>query len=140
MRRLGRQGEVTEILPLRQMLPAPGQGALAVEVRRSDSLLRRLVQKIDHPPTRWAVVGERTFAAAMGGDCNLPLAALGKVTSGRLNLHGAVYSENGARCLQGRLEGPSTSAVRIAQRLAGELRRKGAEKLLHDVTPAGSST
>ncbi len=75
LKRLGLQDVITEELPVDVMVPAAGQGALAVEVRASDTRLRRLVRRIDDPLTHRAVLAERAVLATLGGGCMLPMGA-----------------------------------------------------------------
>ena len=75
MKRLGLAEYITEYLPVDMMVPAVGQGALAVEVRAGDTRLRRLLRAIDDPRTRRAVTAERAVLAELGGGCQVPLGA-----------------------------------------------------------------
>jgi hydroxymethylbilane synthase len=82
-------------LPLSQMLPAPGQGALGVEVRRDDAVAGECLGRLDHAPTRAAVTAERTLLAALHGGCLAPIAAYGQVTDDRLTLTAVVATPDG---------------------------------------------
>src|SRR5207302_7669 len=76
LKRLNRADRVAEILPISIMLPAPGQGALAVECRANDKMMRGALAQLDDPIARAAFDAERSFMLSLGGDCNLPLGAL----------------------------------------------------------------
>ena len=91
--RLGRRDRIDEILPLDVAVPAPGQGALALQVRADDERSRRVVGLLDHQPTRTAVQAERAFLAATGGGCRSPIGALGEVADETLTLHVAAERE-----------------------------------------------
>ena len=80
--RIGRLDEVTEVLDPLQMLPAPGQGALAVECRAEDDLARGLRAALDDPHTRAAVEAERAVLATLEGGCSAPIGALAEVVEG----------------------------------------------------------
>lgn len=121
--RLGWKERISEYLGPPHWLPAPGQGALAVEVRRADRLARRTVERIDHRATRAEVEAERAVVASLGGDCNLPLAALGRVRSGRLVLRAALFSPDGRQ----RLSYIRHSSASRAERTGTELGRRLAE-------------
>ncbi len=123
LHRLGLGARITEYLPLSRVLPAPGQGALAVCVRSSDRALARRVRAIDHAPTRAAVTAERSLLAALGGDCDLPLGALGVVRGGRLRLRAALLSLDGQERRELRAEGDPARAERIGRRAGTELGR-----------------
>lgn len=108
-------------LPLDVMLPAPAQGALALQVRRADAALRGGLAAIEHGPTRIAVDAERALLRAIGGGCLAPLGALGEVTDGILRLRAAYEDERGAF---GRVEasGPADDAGAVVAHVAHELR------------------
>jgi hydroxymethylbilane synthase len=88
--RLGRAEVITEWLSPEVFVPAPGQGALAVQVRTDDAGVATLVTALDHPQTRQAVQAERRFAAGVGGGCRLPVGAHAVIHGGRLALTGMV--------------------------------------------------
>ncbi len=95
--RLGLMGEATAVLDLDTMLPAPGQAALAVQVRADDPAVRDRVAALDHAETRAAVEAERHFLAALGGGCSAPIAALATTADGTLSLRGRVCSVDGSQ-------------------------------------------
>ena len=76
LRRLGLDEHIAQVLPLELLLPAVGQGALALETRGDDRATRQLVAGLDHPPTHAAVLAERAMLAALQGGCLAPIAAL----------------------------------------------------------------
>jgi hydroxymethylbilane synthase len=84
--RLGRADRIDEILPPERVAPAPGQGSLAIQVRRDDADARAAVGRLDDPPTRAAVEAERALLAATGGGCRAPIGALGRVSDGLLTI------------------------------------------------------
>ncbi len=131
--RLGWLARATEILPLEVMLPAVGQGALAVQVRTNDKEAARLVQAVDHPPTRLATAAERAFLRRLGGGCHAAVAALGRVDEGRLYLRGLVADLAGARLLRGEIAGPAGEAEILGVRLAEQLLTQGAAVLLEAI-------
>ncbi|GAG23385.1 unnamed protein product, partial [marine sediment metagenome] len=93
--RLRLTSTVSQYLPPALMLPAAGQGALAVEVRESDEEAKGLVRPLNHLPTEAAVRAERAFLSALGGGCAVPVAAHAAVADGRLNLQGMVADPDG---------------------------------------------
>lgn len=104
------------------VLPAPGQGALAVQVREEDRSVVELAGVLDHPPTRAAVESERAFLRGLGGGCTVPAAALGTVQGDRLRLRVRVLSEDGSRQVSAVREGPLVDAERLGREAAEEVR------------------
>jgi hydroxymethylbilane synthase len=76
------------------MLPAPGQGALAVQCREDDAQTIRLLSAIEHPDTRRAVSAERAFLAGLGGGCSLPVGALAEVRRDEIVLRGVIAGDD----------------------------------------------
>jgi hydroxymethylbilane synthase len=116
--RLGLAGRIDRRLPVNRFLPAPGQGALAVEVRYGDRAVDRIVRAVDHGPTRATVTAERTCAATLGADCNLPLGVLGRVRGEILTVDAELFDLDGRRSVRVRRHGPVLNAGSIG-RLAG---------------------
>jgi hydroxymethylbilane synthase len=126
--RLGRAAEVTEALDPRQFVPAPGQGAIALECREEDAAVREAVAPLEHAPTTRAVTAERAFLAALGGGCNLPLGAYAFAVDGGLELVGFVAAVAGPGLLRGERRGPDPDG--LGRALADDLRSRGADALL----------
>lgn len=121
--RLGLGDRIAERLDPGLMPPAPGQGAIAVQVRTADSRIGRLVAVIDDPATRLAVEAERAFLDASGGGCRSPIGALARVTEIGLELLGGYAGPDGSGALTFRRHGDATSGPRLAAELAEALRR-----------------
>ncbi len=138
LRRLGRDAEVTEILDPIQVLPAPGQGALAVECRASDVGTVAALRVIDDADTRAAVTAERAVLAELEAGCTAPVAALAEIAEGddgpEVFLRGSVTAPDGSRAVRLSSTGPVTDAEGVGRRLAAELIAEGADKMM------GSST
>jgi hydroxymethylbilane synthase len=131
LRRLGRDGEITELLDPEVMLSAPAQGALAVECRASDYGLVEQLSRLDDEHTRAAVAAERTLLATLEAGCSAPVAALACVDDeGHLHLRGAVFELDGSRALRRAATGPLSDATGIGARLAAELLAEGAASLM----------
>lgn len=126
LKRLGLQQRITHILEPAEMLPAIGQGALAVEVRQDDRDLRKLLERLDDWATATVVTAERAFLARLGGDCHTPMAAHGFIEGAQLNLEGLVGSLSGTPILRARLAGPTTQAASLGRALADWLIERGA--------------
>jgi hydroxymethylbilane synthase len=126
--RLGRAGEVTEALDPRLFVPAPGQGAIALECRDADASVRDAVAPLDHAPTARAVAAERAVRAALGGGCNVPLGAHAIAAVGDLELVAFVAAVDGPGLLRAERRGSDAEA--LGRALAEDLRRRGADSLL----------
>jgi hydroxymethylbilane synthase len=128
--RLGLERNATEFLPPNVMLPAVGQGALAVQCRDDDDETLNLLSKLDHEPTRRAVEAERGFARKLGGNCQTPIAAYAKLEGGKLAIDGMVAAPSGKMVLRGRLVSGNPSAAKVGEELAESLLAKGARAVL----------
>jgi len=132
--RLGRLDAVTEVLDPLQMLPAPAQGALAIECRADDEALIDLLAALDDPDSRAAVAAERALLAALEAGCTAPVGALAEVAVGddepELFLRGSVTALDGSDAVRLSATGPVDTPDVIGQRLAAELIADGASKLL----------
>jgi len=132
--RLGLTAHITEYLPFHQMLPAPGQGALAVQCRADDDAVRTLLMVLDDPAVRVPTTAERAFLSDLGGGCAAPIAALGESFEGegrrQLRLTGLVASLDGRRVVRATLEGAWNGGEALAQALAERVTAGGARALL----------
>jgi len=131
--RLGLAGRATEILSPSVMLPAVGQGALAVETRAGDRSTREIAARIDDEEAHQSVLAERALLATLRGGCLAPIAAWGRMEDdGRLHLSACVLSADGSRRLATDLLGNAADAVTIGRHAAEQLLDQGAEKLIAD--------
>lgn len=139
--RLGRAAEITETLDPMLMLPAPAQGALAVECRIDDTDLVELLSTLDHAATRAAITAERSLLATLEAGCSAPVAAYAEVAEGddgdEIYLRGAVISPDGLREIRLSRTGPPATAVEIGRALAADLLDAGADTILPGATPGG---
>ncbi|MDP3186101.1 MAG: hydroxymethylbilane synthase [Anaerolineales bacterium] len=133
--RLGLEKHVTDWLPLDVMLPAPGQGALAVQCRANDQTTLSLLAALNDDSTQKAVTAERAFLQGLGGGCAVPVAAFGEVTSDQLpviRLTGLVISPDGKQIVKVTREG--TDALKLGAELAQQAIAQGAGEILKLVT------
>jgi hydroxymethylbilane synthase len=128
--RLGLQAHVRQELSFDVMLPAPGQGALAVQCRADDARMRALLQAIDDADTRQAVSAERAFLQGMGGGCSAPIAAYGQVQAGSLQLTGLVASVDGQHAIRVQGSAGKDQSLELGQQLARQALEQGARDLL----------
>lgn len=128
LKRLGKDGRVAEVLPTTMMLPAPGQGALAVECRAGDKDMREALSKIEDPLARRAFEAERAFLMALGGSCNVPLGALATLDGNEIRLRGLVGTLDGQRIIRDDIRGSDPHAV--GEALAERFRAAGAAEII----------
>ena len=129
--RLGLDQHVTEWLSLDVMLPAPGQGALAVQCRSSDQTTLGLLAALEEESTRRAVTAERAFLRGLGGGCAVPVAAYAAAISGQplaFSLTGLVISEDGKNAIK--VVGEGMDALKLGNELAAEAISQGADEIL----------
>ena len=130
MVRLGCDGSVAEYLPLDLFLPAPGQGALGIEVCSDNGELAELAAMVNDQSTWCSVMAERAFLHALGAGCRAPVAALGRVTGNTIRLEGMVADAEGHALLQDSEEGSATDPEQVGIRLAEKLQHMGASQLI----------
>lgn len=128
--RLGLMAEVAETFDTKAMIPAAGQGALAIVVSENADEALSAVRRLDDAATRAEVEAEREVLSALGGGCHLPLGVLGRVTGKRLTLTARVVSADGGRAIEEADEGPVGDAAAIGTRLGARLVDAGARELL----------
>ena len=130
--RLGLGSHVTEWLSLAVMLPAPGQGALAVQCRADDQTTLGLLSALDDESTRRAVTAERAFLSGLGGGCAVPVAAYAETTASSnvpgIHLTGLVISVDGKKSI--RVTGEGTDARQVGNELAQQAISQGADEIL----------
>jgi len=122
-----------EVIDFADMLPAPGQGALGLQVRDDDREIAALVEALDDPETSIACRAERGFLHALGGGCRVPIAALALVEGNTLWLEGMVSSIDGKRFFRDRIEGESRDPEGLGAALAESLARRGANEVLREL-------
>lgn len=135
--RLGRADEATEVLDPIQVLPAPGQGALAVECRSDRTDLIDLLGALDDPDTRATVTAERTLLATLEAGCSAPVGALAEVAWGddgdELWLRAVVADPSGSPSIRLSAIGVPTDAAALGLRLATEMLAEGADQIMAPV-------
>jgi hydroxymethylbilane synthase len=135
LKRMGWLGKITEYLPFEVSLPAVGQGALGIECRVTDGVINRKLECLDHPTTRYCVLGERAFLRRLEGGCQVPIAAHGQLENGRLKLSGLVSSVDGMRLIRKDTEGLPEEAEEMGKHLAECLISDGADTILKEIRP-----
>lgn len=143
--RLGRAGEATEVLDPLLMLPAPGQGALAVECLAGDTALVQLLEALDDPDSRAAVTAERALLGALEAGCTAPVGALAEVveslaadgrTELEVSLRAVVTAPDGSGTLRRSATGPYDDPAKLGRALAAQLLQDGAAALVRESAAA----
>jgi hydroxymethylbilane synthase len=133
MLRLGWDAKITEYLPLEYFLPAVGQGALAIETRKGDSVIEEYVSVLNHLPTRQAVDAERAFLHAVEGGCRAPVAALATIDGQILKITAMVSDKAGTKIIKKSLEGDARRAESQGVKLAQMMLDAGAASLIKEI-------
>ena len=132
LRRLGLGDRISAAIPTSEMLPAVGQGAVAIEVRKDNQVASAAVDHLNHDPTRIACLAERSLLRMLGGGCQLPIAAYAVVKGDELVMEGLVSSPDGSQILRHQVSGPAESAEDLGTSLAQHLLSLGANSLLQN--------
>jgi len=130
--RLGLEKRITEFLPLKVMLPAIGQGALAIEAREDDAETLKLLSFLDDEETRQSIEAERAFAKRLGANCRTPIAAYARVRDGKLTMDGMVSSADGRMLLRSQLASNNQEPEKLGEQLAMALLSKGAQLVMEE--------
>lgn len=139
LHRIGLTSRITEWLPIEVMVPAPGQGALGLQVRATDAEAKRIAAAVDHQPTGYAVNAERAVLRRLQGGCRTPVGAFAKVDGDRLQLRATVASLDGSHIISGLRAGGVEDAEALGTNLADELLAQGAAGLAAAARMVGES-
>jgi len=130
LRRLGYGHLISEYLEPDLMLPAVGQGALAIETRDESGEVNEMVGSLEHPDTKIACQAERAFLRGLGGGCLVPIAALAIASGKEVSLRGLVAAPDGSHVIRSEKQAARSSANQVGLDLAEELLSAGAGELL----------
>lgn len=131
LKRLGLQNRITHKISTNEMLPAVGQGAIAIETVASNDFANAAITKLDHKVTRAACTAERSFLRSLGGGCQLPIAAHALVDEHNIRLEGLVTTVDGSEVLRESAKGSLNEPEEVGERLARTLIEAGATSLLN---------
>ena len=137
LRRMGWADRITQVIPVEIMLPAVGQGALGIELRKNDEAVRRAVSFLNHPRTWVEVSAERAFLKRLGGGCQLPVAAYGVKDGNGLTVTGLLGSLDGRELIKDEVRGASEDAEVLGTLLAEKILSKGGQAILAEVYRKG---
>ncbi len=133
LRRLAWDAEITEYLPVHLSLPAIAQGALGIEARSDDTVVRDLLDRFEHRPTRITVTAERALLHRLEGGCQVPIAAHAVLDGETMTLDGLVASVDGRRVIRHQIQGPATEASQLGTTLAERLLEDGGGVILQEI-------
>lgn len=132
LRRLGLENQVAEVFSLEDSVPAVGQGIMAIEVREDDS---GLCAALNHPPTQCCARAERATLEALGGDCNVPVAAHARLAEHTLDVTGLVGKPDGSQLLRRSVHGSADDPTALGAELGRQLLAAGAREILKEISP-----
>jgi hydroxymethylbilane synthase len=135
LNRLGKTQLVRQVIPIEAMTPAAGQGALAIEIRKGDTVTRAVVAFLDDDAARATTTCERALLRKLGGGCQVPIGAFAEVKGGRLRLSALVAHPDGAKVLRETREGDDP--VRLGEEVGEILLRRGGNVILDEVYGEG---
>lgn len=130
LNRLGLQNRISSILELHQMLPAPGQGALAIEMRADDLHAESVAAALNDPIAGLAVSAERAFLRRAGGGCNVPVAVHARVNDAAMEIEGLIVSPDGKTSVREKLHTPAESGDKASETLAESILSHGGREIL----------
>ena len=136
LERMGLGREITEIIPTDTMLPAPGQGIVAIECRSNDEPTKMILSEINHHATEIQAASERAFLHRLGGDCNVPAGCYATIDGDLLNVRGVISSPDGSVLIKKDIVGSRDEAKLLGNSLADKIIEDGGRKILQDLANA----
>ena len=133
LKRLGYSNRINEILPTNIMLPAVGQGVLAIETLANDSKLHEMLQFLDDKETHIAVTAERAFLKVVDGGCQVPVGVYAQISDGNLNVEAIIASIDGQKVFRDKMIGSPADAESLGKTLANKLLNDGGRKILEEL-------
>jgi len=133
LRRLGWEGQITELLNPDVSLPAIGQGALGIEGRADDTFVRSLLSGLEHSETRTTVSAERALLRRLQGGCQVPIAAHATLAGPQMSLEGLVASVDGKEVIRETVQGAAEDHESLGVQLAERLLTRGADRILRSI-------
>ena len=138
LERLGLQERIKAVIGMNILLPAAGQGALVLETRSDDNITNMIAEALHDPASAMCVLAERAFMQTLGGDCDIPAAALAEACCGNVILTGAIFSANGHNGFVESVVSSEAASIVGAQKLAQRLLEMGGDKILAELKQANA--
>ena len=137
LKRLGLDDRITQVFKADEMIPAVGQGALAIECRADDTEMLEMLAPINDEATRYAVEGERSFLRQLNGGCQVPMGVHGTINKGQLTLKAMIASLDGKTVYEGEISGPAKKAEILGKNLAKALYEEGGKHIVDALIEEG---
>ena len=131
--RLGMESRLTQVLPIDRMLPAVGQGALAIEVRENDKAISPFIRSLSSTATTIAATAERALLRYLEGGCQVPIGAYARIEEGRIIVDGIIGSLDGRKIIRGKVHGSPEQAQSLGEQLAQSLFESGGKEILDQI-------
>lgn len=132
LKRLGLSDRITRLIPVEEMLPAPAQGAIGIEIRSDDKRTRAILEAIHDTETGIAIEAERAFLSELDGSCRTPIAALARILDGKVSFKGIILTRDGTRLYETGREGNVSDAAALGKDAAKELLRRGGKAVFQE--------
>ncbi len=133
LERMGFKNEITEIFPVDAIVPAPGQGALAVECRENDRKINDILLQINHKESSISATAERAFLAGLGGGCQVPIGCYAQIKKDRINILGLIASIDGREIIRQEIEGSVATHQDLGRELSLRILKQGGRKILSKI-------
>ncbi|HLX11759.1 MAG TPA: hydroxymethylbilane synthase [Bacteroidota bacterium] len=133
LKRLGLAKRITEFLPAETILPAVGQGALAIVIRKGDKKMEKIVRQLHHEPTAVSVRAERAFMRFLEGGCQVPIGTFARFEDNNFVLNAMIGSLDGKKIVSGKTHSDADGAERSALELARSLYQSGGKEILAEI-------
>jgi hydroxymethylbilane synthase len=130
LKRLGLAQRIKALIEPEQSLPAPGQGAMAIEICDDRADLKQILAPLNHLPTERAVTAERTLSRAFGGSCQIPLAAFATIDGDQMRLRAMIGTPDGKQVVTAEVSGAADTPQALGQKIAQDLATQGAAAIL----------
>lgn len=130
LRRVGLEGEITEVFSPEVLIPAPGQGIVAIECREDDREVGELLLQVNHMESHIVASAERSFLERLGGGCQVPVGCYAESRGGRMRILGLIASPDGSEVIRDEIEGSLDDHKSLGEELAGRILKKGGERIL----------
>ncbi|WP_038490856.1 hydroxymethylbilane synthase [Collimonas arenae] len=130
LKRLGLSQRIKAMIEPEQSLPAPGQGAMAIEICDDRADLKQILAPLNHLPTEQAVTAERTLSRAFGGSCQIPLAAFATIDGSQMRLRAMIGTPDGSRVVTADASGAADEPQALGGKIAQDLATQGAAEIL----------
>ena len=137
LKRLGLEDQITQVFKADEMIPAVGQGALAIECRADDTEMLEILAPINDEATRYAVEGERSFLRQLNGGCQVPMGVHGTINKGQLTLKAMIASLDGKTVYEGEISGPAKKGEILGKNLAKALYEEGGKRIVDALIEEG---